>query len=154
LIGAGTKFESEALLILLCFGPVANFVIGCLGGARRRPGLVVEGVLATILGLVVLVCVFGREFWPSDPTDGEEWMGVVFVGGSLGISIIVAPIAYAIARYLQSVFTPTAESRLKCASCGYSLVGLARAKCPECGKPFDATILAMNAPPPAGSGSD
>lgn len=40
------------------------------------------------------------------------------------------------------------KKRLRCLACGYSLIGLTEPRCPECGEPFDASLLTRAARDP------
>ena len=96
---------------------------------------IVRGAVAALLAAVLLAAAM-QFFFPayadSYPRPKSGWWVpfVIWIGaGTAGI--------------LEGVRTYRRASRRvgECSKCGYSLSGLIVPRCPECGKPFDLTVL-------------
>ena len=68
---AGIKLSAwltgDTFLIFIAWiwlGPLVGFIIGYTGGKRRRPWLLIEGLLGTGIGLG-LVEIVARTAWPN-----------------------------------------------------------------------------------------
>jgi hypothetical protein len=78
----------------------------------------------------------------------REWHFWLWTWSSLGLStlpiMIAATVGYALIGSVVAALTRTVrrvgleDPGPRCAACGYSLVGLGGAVCPECGAPGDA----------------
>lgn len=61
------------------------------------------------------------------------WSFLYLVLFSLVFAIVTANVAW--------IFNPGRKRDLNCSKCGYSLVGLDRPRCPECGTSFSSELL-------------
>ncbi len=87
--------------------------------------------------------------------EGFREMGFGYFRGSehtvpIDVGAIVVMIAALLMIVCSSVYwpSPPPPPRLpqegRCGKCGYLLRGLRDARCPECGKPFDASLLELH----------
>ncbi len=86
-------------------------------------------VCLLFFGLVVLL-----DWSPSEAETPFVVMGLLYVVGTL-------PIVCSLARW-----APRALNPWECVNCCYLLYGLAEPRCPECGEPFDPSLLNAECP--------
>jgi hypothetical protein len=154
-------YASTGLALGLCNRPLNLLALH----SGVRPGI---GTAVNVNLLMPLVAMFGAWFYPRLRTI---WFGSIIASGMfyLGMRLVQVPnvtqwsaratlvgidpilvaacIGYGIVgsvtalilRYWRVVGLPDAAQR--CRSCGYLLVGLTGAMCPECGAPFDSASL-------------
>ena len=137
LYSSGGTWSEEMMLPLV---PYATFFVAqalvYLVNPLRRP-VVWSGCITSFLVLLFTVLVYG---------------GVVFGRSSTGpIVFMVAPFYLLFGAplvFLGGVFIGCVVFRrhrstedLRCAKCGYLLIGLREARCPECAEPFSCDLL-------------
>ena len=88
--------------------------------------------------------LMGERLASDYPDDKPPGVAIILLISASGL-LIVAGILAAAVTWFWFMFhgRPTPE----CCSCGYNLTGLTTPRCPECGEPFDESLLAPKRPP-------
>ena len=109
---------------------IAGGVVGLIAYSRTSgPPMSRKGKAAWIGFLVPVVPAWGILLY-QDIFVQRGWIGLAVM--AIGIPSILLGVLFAA---IASACTKNKErDPLKCAGCGYSLVGLESDKCPECGK--------------------
>lgn len=100
--------------------------------------------LCEVLGIFYTVSLFGffRPAWMT--SSGAVMWGVIAQIALYGVAI--GPFALAFnALFINPFVRSRVEYKPTCESCGYSLRGLSTPRCPECGAPFDHSLLTAGA---------
>ncbi len=144
--GFGCAFSASHFVVIavLClFALAAAFVIV----SRSEPPLLENLVYAAIelLGLAPVAAAgwaTATGEWSVTVAGTLLWIGLMIVAGP---SVLVG----------GSLVEAHRRRRLKCPQCGYSLLGVGKHRCPECGRPFTLEELHASAadlqPPRRGS---
>jgi hypothetical protein len=125
------------------------FVIG-LAGAAWCAGLVAtwftyrkfRRLLRTAFAVIALwmVAIPTGIYTEQHFRRGEEFMiGAIILLAISGTFILITTINYR--RVGQTLVDRTGAVNVKCAECGYSMVGLEECKCPECGRVYTVDEL-------------
>lgn len=73
---------------------------------------------------------------------------LIHAGGQSGLLFLVVPVYLLVGGFVTLGIGLAFGTRLRivgyCQECGYNLKGLTEARCPECGTPFDETLLKKN----------
>ena len=135
--------------VALAVNIVMPLLVVALAAAYPRLWIALLGTLVATLGF--LICG-GQKF----PPFGPGW--ILLTLRSMRPVLVVACVAYHVlacitvlaVRVLRRVGVPP-DPRC-CATCGYPLVGLTEARCPECSTPFDMNSFLGTSPAKAQPG--
>ncbi len=112
-------FSVGASLVLITLAIVNRHRWGwCLGAAHC-------GLYVLLMGLVVI-----GSLGPRDAIIPFLSIGGIYLVGAIPLSVLA---------WRQGL---KKHHPMTCVNCGYLLYGLTEARCPECGTPFDAKLLA------------
>jgi hypothetical protein len=104
-----------------------------LGFAGRYMALACLGLANILVCILFFLLVVILEWGPRDAQHPFAVMGAIYTAATL-------PVAVWVTRRVPRPVNPWA-----CVHCGYLLYGLRDPRCPECGTPFDPSLLRASA---------
>jgi hypothetical protein len=130
------KMEDEAYLLLLFGTLLLGHLLVAIGARRRR--LRSLGFVCLTLSLLGAFPVYA--FWAAPPVEFHRLAmagicSLLLLVPALGILSIVT-----VVLSVREVLSHSVEVG-RCSKCGYNLSGLRDPRCPECGTPFDPSML-------------
>jgi ribosomal protein L37E len=118
-----------------------------LGGAALASYVAVGEVPR--LKLLIYGCLGGASFLPVLLPDGRDWLGINFGQDHLGWYLLRTALCILGFGYTCVLIGWVHDRRMnprpsdRCRQCGYLLIHLTEARCPECGTGFDPARLAQ-----------
>jgi hypothetical protein len=135
-------YDVESVLVTGPIIAILGLVAVALGIGARFSLVALLGVANCSICLLFFGLVLTLGWSPADADAPFAGMGLVFTVSTL-------PAVLRATRRAPATLSPWI-----CARCGYLLYGLSEARCPECGTPFDPSLLNSETPPRVGSTAD
>lgn len=117
---------------------VVMFVMGLLALPLRSYSLAARVTVGGFLGQGIVSTMFFLTNWRL--IEPGIWFFVLFPLGCTVIGFLLPFSVLAGLVFLHNRYSPSYPAG-QCQRCGYHLRGLTEPRCPECGTPFDPTLL-------------
>jgi hypothetical protein len=135
--GSGGKYSALMMVPLFPYAFTGVVYAATYSIARNRSCVTRAALVTSLLMLLVTVAGYG--------SIGSSSTGVLLFVFLPCYLTFGGPLVFYIAFFLFRVWAGVTRSRqdglARCSACGYPLFGLTTPRCPECGEPFDRSVL-------------